>query len=302
MKKLLFALLLFCTSLQVSFAQLFFGANAGFNNSTVRLSDGYKNEYIQYYYLSQGAKITGNYLTQSNIGAQAGLHIGYSMFNEKFALILAPGYSSRNFGFTTEDVVTEIVEVQSTGDLDIREGYRDWSISNVSSINIPLLAKVNFGIGGDRFGVSAMVGLSYNLIQKGKYSTNFNVEGEDPIAGNPEFILRSDGNGNPIALGPFDYDEYPQDGKPLKFGSGAFDHYSKKYTSFILSPGLFFKLDPDGKIRLTLDWRWDIGLNDMYTTNRKSQLEKSDVNIKGTQKFNSGMLNIGVSFCPSCGF
>lgn len=296
MKKILNILVLTTFLATTTYAQLFFGATAGFNNSSVKLSDGYRNEYIQYYYYAQGGGITGNYTIQKNIGAQGGLQIGYSLFEEKVSLLLSPSYSSRNFGFTTEDVVTEVVNVQNTTSLDLREGYRNWSINRVNSINIPLLLRVNFGI-GDKFGFSAMTGLSYNLVLGGKYKTYFQVEGEDPVEGNPVYTY--DGE---FAYGPFDYYEYPESGKPLRFGAGAFDHYTDRYTSFILSPGAYLKLDDDGKIRLTLDWRWDIGLNDMYTSNRKNQLSKNGVDIKGEQRFNSGMLNIGVSFCPTCGF
>ncbi len=68
--------------------------------------------------------------------------------------------------------------------------------------------------------------------------------------------------------------------------------------SLILAPGFVYKVDDEGRIRVTFETRFDIGLSDMYTQKRKDFLYAGGIEILGTQKQRSTMFTIGVEFWP----
>ena len=277
-------LLLVCTTYTHAQPNFFIGPVAGINVGPFVFSEGFQNEYTQYYYPG------GSYNKIKTIGFQGGLRTGLQ-FGEGFWIFIEPAYFWQKPGFETADPVEEkIPDAKNPAQTVTKKGIRTWQQS-IGSINVPLLARVR--LFGDDFGMTATGGLSFNTNITGVHESNFSTEDGKIINGSEKYLL-ANGTLQPA-------DEYPQSGKALRFGKGAFDHYTDFSTALILSPGFFYNVDE--RIKITLDWRWSLGLKDFTTQKRKDYLSsEKQVDIIGVRKLRSGILQVGVEMCIDCDY
>jgi hypothetical protein len=314
MKKLFLALAIGVISMTAALAQpqLYFGAGAGMNFSKLKFNS-FQDEYTQYYYIGQ------DYSSSGEIGFQGALRLGIQ-FGETFSIQVEPSFFRQKLKIETQQLTSEYVRTAPNTYLLSQEGRRNWTM-DMNSINVPILAKVK--LFGDKFGMNGVTGISLNFHQSGTYSTEYKPtddgNGVQAVKDNPiAYTIDDLGNVNTIYYS----EQYPTGGSKLKFGNAQDSHFSGFGADLILGAGLFYKVDDDGKFKITLDWRMDFGLTNMYQSTRTDYLAtingtktvrdiddqtsfdvvRRRVDISGSQKLNSSVISIGVEFCPSCGF
>lgn len=320
MKKLLFILnlLLLTSAAAVAQPQLFFGAGVGPNFSKLRFTS-FKNEYSKDFYVGK------NYTSSYSTNIHGGLTLGVKL-TEKFSVLTTPGFFLKNLNYQTESSTREIVR-----DIDdqnrpfysypaLLEGNRTWSFKT-RAVNIPIMARYN--LVGDRAGLHLTGGISFNYMISGEYNTEFKeINSGILVKNNPIYPVVDEFD---EIEGFIHYsEEFPEAGDDLRFGSADLDHFRANDVSLVLGAGTYFNLNDDGTVRLTLDWRFDFGQLNMYSPNREAYLQtgirgtkpvrdidnpntnydivRTAVLVDGSQKIRSGILTIGVEFCPSCGF
>lgn len=314
MKKIFLALAIGVISMTAAVAQpqLYFGAGAGMNFSKLKFNS-FQDEYTQYYYIGQ------DYSSSGQIGFQGALRVGIQ-FGESFSVQVEPSFFRQKLQIETQQLTSEYVRTAPNTYLLSQEGRRNWSI-DMNSINIPIMAKVK--LFGDKFGMNGAAGISLNFHQSGTYSTEYKPtdsgNGTQAVKDNPiAYTIDDFGTVNTIYYS----EQYPTGGSKLTFGNAQDSHFSGFGADLLLGAGLFYKVDDDGKFKITLDWRMDFGLTNMYQSTRTDYLAtingtktvrdiddqtsfdiiRRRVDISGTQKLNSSVISIGVEFCPSCGF
>lgn len=324
MKKLFLALAIGVISMTAALAQpsLFIGAGAGVNASKIKFSNGFSNEYIQVYRsFTPNDRIKYASISKFNgfeFGLRAGVHFG-----ESFDLFIEPSFYQRKNNFKTDVTVKEPIEafIDANDVLNYtssKSGIRIWDM-NINRVQVPILARLK--LFGDKFGMNVMAGLSFNFNISATYFTELRIEAEAiNLAGNPRWFKKDDNDvtdGTQIVEVSNEYVVEPN--SSLDVGNDQFSQIKKLNTSLVLGTGFFYKIDDDGKIKLTLDFRLDLGLSDLYSEKRKSYLNSSDkevvtidpqrdtwslkpIAISGTQKMNASLITIGVEFCPACGF
>ncbi len=297
--------------------QVFFGAGVGPNFTKLKF-ESFKNEYSKDFYPGK------NYISSNSTNIHGGLTIGVKL-NEKFSILASPGFFLKNMKYSTESVTKELIRFLDAQNniqysQQFEEGNRTWTIET-RAINVPIMARYN--LVGDRVGLHITGGLSFNHILNGEYNTEFKAVNSSILVKNNPIYPVNDGTGG--IAGYIHYsEEFPGGGDDLKFGSADLDHFAADDISLLLGLGTYFNLNDDGTARLTLDWRFDIGQRNMYSSNRVKYLEtgvsgtkpvrdidfpninypiiREAVLVDGTQKIRSGILTIGIEFCPSCGF
>lgn len=314
MKKLFFAVFIGVVSMTAAWAQpqLYFGAGAGMNFSKLKFNS-FQDEYTQYYYIGQ------DYTSSGQIGFQGALRVGVQ-FGESFSLQVEPAFFRQKLNIETQQLTKEWVRTAPNEYTEVEEGRRNWSM-DMNSINIPIMAKVR--LFGDKFGMNASTGISLNFHKSGTYATEYKPTNADAglpaVKDNPiTYTIDDLGNINTIYYS----EQYPAGGSKLNFGNAQDSHFSGFGADLLLGAGLFYKVDDDGKFKITLDWRMDFGLTNMYQSTRTDYLAtingtktvrdiddqtsfdvyRRRVDVSGSQKLNASVITIGVEFCPSCGF
>jgi hypothetical protein len=192
-------------------------------------------------------------------GFQGGLRLGWEI-GPRVSLVSDIAYVRKG----------TIWESDQLGDIDDINGNTiEQAVLRVdgkySAIHAPLLARVK--VLGDRFGLTAMAGLSFNFHFKGKLNAT---------------AVNSNGT-------------YAVGYATVRFGKRALDDFNNFDLSLVLAPGFIYSLDEDDLMRLTLDARFDIGTIGMFT---EKQRRANDVN--GNLFHRGTTLDLGFEYCLTC--
>ena len=203
-----------------------------------------------------------SYNTNALLGLNGELNIGWQLGN--FDILTGAGFYQKGSKYETSQNLTYTFtsnnqSVTTLGFLKAKEV--------VNYVNIPLLGRYRFG---EKLGVMLTAGLNFGIGLKGNYEVTF----EDP-----KKIY-------PIASGA------------IKLGKSRLDDYSSSDFGFIVNPGLFYFLDDNRTMKLTMNVRWDLGLKGMYTDTRKAYLADAGTGVTGNQKNRSTIFTIGFEICP----
>ncbi len=238
-----------------------FGVEAGFGLHTVKFSDSYQDYFIQE---------TGvSYVNSRRSGLQGGLRFGWQ-FDRNFAVIAAPSIMQKGTRYeTAENGTFEFTDRNGVPFTAV--GFVKWT-EQYTAIQVPLLLTGRLPLLGERFGLTLAAGPSFNFLLSGKGEATLETQTKTT----------------------------PLDSYKINFGSSRTDDYSGFDASVVFAPGMAFDLDEQGAFRLFAEARFDIGLRDMYTQERKDFLADGGIDILGTRKMRSTVLTIGVNFCPGC--
>ncbi len=207
------------------------------------------------------------YETQSGSGFQAGLGGGLEL-GPHASLIVEANFVQRKMGWTTQENYSVTV-TDPSGNTSTVLGFPVWN-ERVTDIQVPVYFRYTLLEG--RFSPTLAVGLSFNASFKGK----------------GDYVIETQNK------------TYPEGDYALKFGAGRTDDYKSFDVAVNLRPGLLFKIDDDGIMKLTLDANFSTGLTDLVSQSRKDFLAADGIDILGTQKNRSSLFNLGFEFCFSC--
>ncbi len=233
-----------------------FGIETQVGRHKLRISDSYQDAFSQ---------VTGvSYNTSKGTGIGGGLRIGYN-FGEYFSILLAPSAVQKPIAYETAEN-GEFEFLDRDGAPFTAVGFVKWK-EVYTSVHIPLMLRATIPIGG-RFGLTFSGGGGVNVLVKGK--------GEAVIETQAKTI--------------------PVDDYTIKFGKSRTDDYNNINASVVFAPGFVFKLDDEGRFRLFVEARFDVGLKDMYTEKRKDFLEAEGIDILGTRKMSSTFFTLGAEY------
>lgn len=207
------------------------------------------------------------YETQSGSGFQGGLGGGIEL-GPHAAIIIEANFVQRKMAWTTQENY-DIDIIDRNGGTSTVLGFPVWT-EVVKEIQVPVYFRYTAFEG--RFSPTLAVGLSFNIPFKGKGDNVIETQNKT----------------------------YPNGDYPLKFGSARTDDYKSFDMAVNLRPGLLFKIDDDGIMKLTLDANFSTGLTDLVSQARKDFLAADGIDILGTQKNRGALFNLGFEFCFSC--
>lgn len=232
------------------------GLETGLGLHRLRFSDSYQDGFSQ---------ITGvSYNTLRGKGLSGGIRVGY-YFSDNFSILLTPYFLQKKTPFETSENGTFEFEDRQ-GNPFTAVGFVKWE-EQYSDLHIPLQLRFEIPV-GDRFAFTLGGGPCMNLYFKGK--------GEAAIVTQEKTI--------------------PVDDYTMTFGKARTNDYSNTNFSVVFAPGVMFKFGDQDQFRVTAEVRFDHGLRDMYTENRKNFLEDGGVDILGTRKMSSTVFNLGFEY------
>ena len=247
-----------------------FGAAVGHTQPFVRAALGLNRFHYKFSSSYQDAFIqaTGaTYETQPGSGFQAAAGGGLEL-GPHASIIVEANFVQRKMAWTTQENY-DIDITDRNGSTSTVLGFPVWT-ERVTEIEVPVYFRYTAFEG--RFSPTLAVGLSFNMAFKGKGDNVIETQNKT----------------------------YPNGDYPLKFGSARTDDYKAFDMAINLRPGLLFKIDDDGVMKLTLDANFSTGLTDLVSQARKDFLAADGIDILGTQKNRGALFNLGFEFCFAC--
>jgi hypothetical protein len=234
-----------------------FGLTLQSNWFKTRMSDGFADP------LALANNLT--YENSRRFGFGAGLVLGYQ-FSDRFWVGAEPTVLRKGGVYNEVENGTWTFTDRTGKSVTVPNSIMKWDFQ-AWAVHVPLLGHVKV-LGNDRFGLTAVIGPSFN----------FNFRGSTE-----QVCIDSEKT-------------YPVADAKHKFGNERFDDYAAFDLSVVLGPGVEVNLDEDGFVKLNVEARWDLGTRTMYTSARRDYLQAQNADIIGTRKHRGFVLGASISY------